>query len=341
MKIKDIAIRAGVSTATVSNVINGNYNKVSQETVQKVQKIIEENDYKPNATARSLALKESRIIGVVMPNLGENDVFSSSPYYAQILALLENYVRRQGYYLMVRCVNECREIIPLISTWNVDGVIILGAYRSEVEGIRSKLDIPTVYIDTYAEDMGIANVGIDDYKGGFLAARYLLSKGHRKIAFVGPNINSPGVIKERFRGFTDACREKQVEITPDCIFESITQYENGVEAGKKIAFSDKQFTAVATMSDILAFGVMEGLRLSGLSIPGDVSVIGFDNLASCRFSNPQLTTVSQNLEQKASLAGDFLFHMIRDKEKMVVNKTVDVEIVERQSVKEVAYGGMA
>ncbi len=335
MKIKDIALQAGVSTATVSNVINGNYNKVSKETVAKVQKIIEENHYRPNATARSLALKESKIIGLVIPNLGEDEAFASSPYNAQMVALLENYVRKQGYYLMIRSVGKCKEIVPIFSTWNVDGVILLGAYKEEVPHIEKHLRVPTVYIDTYAEDLGIANVGIDDYKGGFLAARYLLAKGHRKIAFVGPNVESPGVIHNRFCGFSDACKERQVAITSENIFEAITTYEAGVNMGRKIAFSNLGVTAVVAMSDILAFGVMEGLRLCGLNVPGDISVIGFDNLPSCRYSNPQLTTVSQNLEQKAFLAGDCLFKMIRRKEKRAMNKTVDVEIVERQSVKEI------
>lgn len=334
MKIKDIAKKAGVSTATVSNVINGNYNKVSTETIQRVQKIIEENHYKPNATARSLALKESKIIGVVIPNLGEQEPFSQSPYYTQILALLENYVRRQGYYLMIRTIGKCKKIIPIFSTWNVDGVILLGAYKDEAVHIEEKLKVPTVYIDTYAEELQIANVGSDDYKGGFLAARYLLGKGHRKIAFVGPNIDSPGVVQERFRGFCDACKERQVEVTPENIFEARTIYEQGVEAGKKIAFSGTGFTAAAVMSDIVAFGVMEGLRRSGLNVPEDVSVIGFDNLPECKYSNPQLTSVSQNLEKKAFLAGEQLFKMIYEKKKITMNETVDVEIVERQSVKE-------
>lgn len=334
MKIKDIAKKAGVSTATVSNVINGNHNKVSKETIKKVQKIIEENDYKPNATARSLALKESKIIGVVIPNLGKEEPFSISPYNAQILALLENYVRRKGYYLMIRSISKCKKIIPIFSTWNVDGVILLGAYKTEVAEIEEKLKVPTVYIDTYGEELPIANIGSDDYKGGFLAARYLLGKGHRKIAFVGPSVESPGVIQERFRGFCDACRERQVEVVPENVFEAWTIYEQGVEAGKKIAFSDKGFTAVAAMSDIVAFGVMEGLRRSGLNVPGDVSVIGYDNLPECKYSNPQLTSVSQNLERKAFGAGEQLFKMIHEKKKIAFNEIVDVEIVERQSVKE-------
>lgn len=334
MNLKDIAKIAGVSAVTVSNVINGNHNKVSQETVEKVQKIIEENHYRPNATARSLALKESKIIGVVIPNLREDEVFSQSPYNAQILASLEQYIRGQGYYLMIRCVNKCKEVIPIFSTWNVDGIIFFGAFKNEVEEIQPRLKVPAVFLDAYAEELPIANVGIDDYKGGYLATRYLLGKGHRQIAFAGPDVNSPGVIQERYRGYCDAYAEKGIELSPEHNFEVITVYDQGVEAGKKIAFSEVPFTAVVSMSDILAFGIMEGLRLSGLNVPDDISIVGFDNLPACHYSYPQLTTVSQNLEQKAFLAGEYLFQMIQNKEKLVVNEKVDVEIVERQSVKQ-------
>lgn len=335
MNLKSIAKKAGVSTATVSNVINGNYHKVSKKTIDKVQKIIEETDYQPNATARSLAMKESKIIGVVIPNVGNDEAFSASPYNTEILALLENYIRSQGYYMMMRCVESCAEIIPIFSTWNVDGIVIFGAHKEEVADIQRRLDVPSVYIDAYTEGMEITNIGIDDYKGGLLAARYLLGKGHRKIAFVGPNVNSSGVINERYKGFCVACDEKNVEITPEHIFEAYTNFEQGVAVGKKIAFSDIPFTAVATMSDILAFGVMEGLRLSGKSVPADISIIGFDNLPECCYSNPQLTTVSQNMEQKAMLAGKYLFEMIQNRELIFANEVVDVEIVERQSVKEI------
>lgn len=334
MKMKDIAAQAGVSTATVSNVINGNHHKVSEDTIKKIQQIIEENDYKPNATARSLALKESKIISVVVANMGEDEDFAMSPYNSEVLALLEKYVRKQGYYLMIRVVKKCREVIPISSAWNVDGIILLGANIGEIEEIEATLQVPTVYLDSYMKDVDIANVGIDDYKGGFMAARYLMGKGHRKIAIAGPDINSSEVVMERYRGFCDACRERQVEVTPDCLFESPTIFENGIELGKQIAFSDRGFTAVAAMSDILAAGIMEGLRISGLNVPEHVSVIGFDNLPMCVYTNPKLTTISQNLEEKVKRAGAYLFEMIQNKEKIVVNDRIDVGIVERQSVKQ-------
>lgn len=337
MNLKTIAQKAGVSTATVSNVINGNFHKVSQETILRVQKVIQENEYAPSATARSLASKKSRIIGVVVPNISGDEDFFVNPYNAHLLALLEKYIREQGYYMMMRCVGRCREIIPIFSSWNVDGIIFLGTSHDEVEEIRQSLHVPTVFIDTYASDLGIMNVGIDDYKGGYLAARYLLGRGHRKIAFVGPkiesSIESSNVIHQRYLGFCAACCEKGIEITKEDIFESFSLYQHGIVTGQKIASSSQHFTAVFVTSDIVAFGVIEGLRLCGLSVPDDVSVIGFDNLPECLYSNPKLTSIAQNLPRKAQLVGESLFKMIRG-ETVTGDKNVDVEIIERQSVRD-------
>lgn len=334
MNLMDIAEKAGVSSTTVSNVINGNYHKVSQNTIERVQKIIDECGYKPNATARSLASKQSKIIGVVVPYLGENEVFSISPYNTQILAMLENYIRKQGYYLMMRTVGGCDEIIPFFSSWNVDGLIVFGANEAESSMLHKKIKVPTVYIDTYTKEKNIVNIGIDDYKGGYLSARYLLGKGHRSIAFAGPNIQMSEVIGNRYRGYCDACEEFGVKVSENDCFEAMTYYEEGVEVGKQIAFADKKYTAVLVMSDILALGVMEGLRLCGYHVPEDISVIGFDNLPECKYSNPQLTTVSQNLEEKARLVGERLFEMINKKKEVACRNVVEVEIVERQSVKQ-------
>ncbi|MBD5099172.1 MAG: LacI family transcriptional regulator [Clostridiales bacterium] len=333
MNLKTIAKMAGVSTVTVSNVMNGKYNRASKETIERVLKIIEENDYRPSATARSLTMKQSRIIGVVVAHLGESEAFSASPYDSQMLAYLERYVRGQGYYMLLRCVQQSSEAVPIFSTWNVDGALLLGMYAEDALELQKKLDIPAVFIDTYAGDVPIANVGVDDYKGGYLAAKHLLDKGHRRIAFVAPSPESPGVVQERYRGFCDALGEQGLEVRPEHCFKVETLYESGVEAGKQIAASPIGFTAAAAMADVVALGVMEGLRLSGLRVPEDVSVTGFDNLPECQYSHPKLTSVSQRLEEKAQCAGEYLFSMLRDGAAITGDKKVDVELVERESVK--------
>lgn len=334
MNQKIIAEKAGVSTATVSNVINGNYHKVSQETVEKVRRVIDEMGYAPNAVAQSLASNKSRIIGVVTPNLGPGEAFSVNPYNSYMLSFLEKYIRSRGYYMMLRCVGRCREIIPLFSSWNVDGVICLGPGENEAEEIAASYNVPMVFIDAYTSDPTITNVAIDDRRGGYLAGKYLLDRGHRKIAFVGPDIEQSGVVAERYRGFLASCGEFGVKHGPEDYFESFTIYDYGVAAGSRIARSRAGYTAVAVTSDLIAFGVMEGLRQEGLRVPEDVSVIGFDDLPECNFSWPKLTSLSQNLPEKARLAGERLFALMNGEEPGE-SGGVEPSVTERQSVRDI------
>ncbi len=335
MTIKQVAERAGVSVASVSNVINGNYHKVSVETRRKIEQIIEETGYTPNAVARSLATQESRIISLVIPYIGEYFSFNYNPYYAELIAELEKYVRSRDYCLMIRCIERCRDIVPLLSSWNVDGVFFAGASVDEIREVRKSLKCPAVFIDSYCEDDGVVCVGIDDYRGGYLSAQHLLNKGHRRIAFAAPEFGKEGVIWERFCGFRDACLEKGVEIAQEDIFKVDTVESNSIVAGNDIALSPKKFTAVGVMSDLSACGIIQGLRQCGKSIPDDISVIGFDNLSICSFTYPKLTTISQDIQMKAQKAGDLLLRMIRDKEELTAFEKISVKLAERESTRKI------
>ena len=335
MTIKEIARQAGVSIASVSNVINGNYHKVSDETRKKIETIIRETDYRPNAVARSLATQESRILSMVIPNIGEYFTFNANPYYAQLIAEVEKLVRAQNYCLMIRCVERCSEIVPLLSSWNVDGALFAGASAEEIREVRKSLRCPAVFIDSYCSDEGVACVGTDDYRGGYLSARHLLNKGHRAIAFASPQFGSEGVIRERFCGFRDACSEQGVVLDSDSIFTVDTIESNSIIAGNDIALSPKHFTAVGVMSDLSACGIMQGLRQCGLRVPDDVSVIGFDDLSVCTLTTPALTTISQDIESKARTAGEMLLQMIREKQPLTAYKKIPVRLAERDSVRSI------
>ncbi|MBR6382072.1 MAG: LacI family DNA-binding transcriptional regulator [Lachnospiraceae bacterium] len=336
MNIKEIARMAGVSTATVSNVINGNFGKVSAQTREKIEQIIKETGYKPSVMARSLMTKESRLIGVVVPYLDKEDDFFSNPYNAHVIASLERCIRNRGYYMMLHCVGDPREITPLLSSWHVDGAFFLGIYREQVREIKSLMEIPMVFLDTYAPGEKIVNVGIEDYRGGYLSARYLIGKGHRKLALVTPDISSEGVIRERYRGFSDACREAGVPFKPGNIYYTETTYPAAMQVGQDIAFKSGQYTAVACMSDVVAYGVIEGLKQCGLRVPYDISVIGFDSLPDCELMTPKLTSVAQDYEWKARKAGDYLFRMIGGEHCPAVDEKQPIHVVERQSVRNLA-----
>ncbi|MBP3261420.1 LacI family DNA-binding transcriptional regulator [Pseudobutyrivibrio sp.] len=334
MNLKDIAKLAGVSTATVSNVLNGNTSKVSETTKERIEKIIKEVDYKPNAMARSLAKKESKMIGLVVPYIGPDEDFFMNPYYARMVAALERYVRSKEYYLMLRCVPDCRQVIPQLSSWNVDGVFFLGVVEPDVKEIISALDAPVVFLDTYTKEKGIVNVGLDDYKGGYLSARYLIGKGHKRIALACPDYKGTGVVRERYLGFKKACEEAGIEFTEDDIYRTDTVYNGAITVGNDIALSGKGYTAVATMSDIVAFGLMEGIKQCGFSVPDDISVIGFDNLAEGEYVYPKLTTISQDINEKANAAGRGMFEILEGNKDYTADIHLPVQIIERQTVRQ-------
>lgn len=333
--LKTIAEEAGVSTVTVSNVIHKNYKKVSAENIEKINRIIEKYHYVPNATARSLAMKKSMIIGIVISNVGEEDSFLKSPYDAEMLSVLEKEIRKRGYYVMIRSVNAALDAVPLIRNWNVDGVIILGALAKDVPAIHKALSLPVMFVDTYCGECSFSNVGTNDEKGGYLATRYLVNQGHKDIWFVGPDICSEGVIRSRYLGYERALQESGLEKHMHHVYAKATSYECGVEVGKEIAFAKGEVTAVFATADILAIGIMEGLRLSGKRIPEDISVVGFDNLPEAQYTWPKLTTITQNIPEKAAVVAEELFGLLKKEngENEYIQKQMDVELVERNSVK--------
>lgn len=331
--LKDIAREAGVSSVTVSNVINGNYKKVSAQKIELINQIIEKYHYTPNATARSLAVKKSNIIGVVVPYITPSENFLKSPYNAQMLGIIEKNVRNHNYYLMVKCVEKSTDVIPVIHTWNVDGIIALGVIEDEAIELTKQLDKhPIVFVDTYTNNPEISNICIDDERGGYIATKYLIQKGHRDICFVGPNHNDTNVVEKRYNGYISAMKECGFESNIRSELAVSTSFECGLELAKKMAFAKPNITAIFTTADILALGLMQGLRLCGKRVPEDISIIGFDNLIECRYAQPMLTTVSQNIEKKADMASDLLFKMIENGDKKGGKEMIDVELVERQSV---------
>lgn len=189
-----------------------------------------------------------------------------------------------------------------------------------------------MYIDTYGKELEIANVGSDDYEAEYMATRYMLDKGHRKMLFVSPGIEFPGVIQQRYYGFCDALKKAGINITEENRVETSTSYEDGVKVGRFIASLEQNFTGIICKADILAIGIIQGMRLCNKNCPEDYSIIGFDNLDICKYCYPQLTSVSQSIEEKALFAAKSIVEMTLKKEQMVLDKKVDINIVERESV---------
>ena len=165
--LKDIAKEAGVSVMTVSNIVNGNYTKVSKETAEHVQKIISQMGYVPNASARSLAKSKTNIIAIIMRG-EENENPMLNPYYSAMVGAMIRKIQQHGYYAMVNIMKSHQDILQSLRTWNVDGAIFLGLFDDEIEAMYSVCDVPMVFVDSYSNVRQLSNIGIDDFKGGQL-----------------------------------------------------------------------------------------------------------------------------------------------------------------------------
>lgn len=335
MTLKDIAEKAGVSMMTVSNVINGKHNRVSAKTIEKVNAIIKECGYVPNLSARSLTNKTSNIIGVLITEYADDDLenYLENPYISTMLGTIERQLRKNGYYTMVRAISQQSDIMVLLKNWNVDGIIFLHPdFQDHLEDFYAQTGCPVAVFDGSIPLPGLINITSNDQKGLYLSTKYMINHGHTHIAFVA-DYEGVDILTNRFLGYRQALEESGIPFRPEYIFPYTPSYEGGIEAGKRIAGGQNEITAVVTTADICAIGVMEGARLSGYRIPIDLSVIGFDNLKLCQYTVPKLTSISQNIPEKAKTAVDLLLEQIRTSTLSRPGAVqMDVEIVERQSV---------
>ena len=324
--LKDIAREAGVSVMTVSRVANGNYTKASKETVQRIQEIIKEKNYIPNSSARSLSNKNSQIIAIVLRGDKDQNTLQN-PYMASLVGTIIHQIQ-------VSIMKSENDISQNLQTWNVEGAIFIGMFDVEIEEMCAAITIPTVFIDSYSTIRRLSNVGIDDYKGGQLAARCLIDHGHTKLAFIGPPTEHSGVVQQRFSGFCDELSINDITFNPSHQFtlESDVDLTEIAVIGKKIAEIKDEITGAFISSDQIASYLINSLRENGLRVPEDISLVGFDNLPLCQQLTPQLTTIAQSLDQKACLAVEILFRRLKMPNAPVESMILDVELIERNSI---------
>ena len=334
LTLRDIADEAGVSTATISNVINGNISKVSAENAARIQEIIEKRRYIPNSSARTLAAKSSHIIaGVLLGGRGVNMLLD--PYNAEFFGELISSVQERGYYLMIRYVISYEEVIHSLQSWNVDGAVFVGTSDEYIKKIQKEFQIPLIFTDSYTKQQKVSNVGIDDFKGGVLAAEHFLAKGHRALGFVGYSFGEQkrSVVSERFRGFSSVLYAHGVKLTEKQYFYLPVGDPRGdiQKIAARLAAGKGEITGIFVTADILAIALMEALSEQGIKIPEDISIIGFDDVSITANIVPGLTTIRQNISQKAQVATDLLFRQIEGKLPFR-NSVLEVSLVERDSV---------
>ena len=304
VSIKDVAREAGVSTTTVSYVLNEiTTQTISGETAQRVRDAANKLGYVPNLNARSLTSRRTNLIGIVIPQTEPGREFMfDNPFYGALLSSLEYNARKSGYHLLLTGPGIGHSYISIARNRGVDGIVIVGSYPTSSLDELHQLSIPVVLVDTYVKDDAFHTIGIDDREGGRMAVRYLLSQGHRRIAFVSGDVQEHGVMQKRFLGYQDAMKEAGLPLTPGLVHAGDVSFHHGLTAAKSISKGQSDVTAIFAAADILGAGVIKGLRQAGKKVPEDMSVMGFDDLDLAQICDPSLTTIHQDIAAKGAAA---------------------------------------
>jgi LacI family transcriptional regulator len=332
--ITDVAREAGVSIASISYFLNGK-GGVGAETRERIEQAIAKLGYIPDISARSLANRRSRLIGVVIPQLEEGSrLVFANPFYASILSSIEHEARDRGFHIIVSGVSADESYLELARRRNLEGIIIIGMYPDGFYEDLKRSEIPIVLVDSVCEDHDFDDVVIDDRKGGSLAADYLLERGHTRIAMLAGFPAPGGVHAERITGFRDALKKAGADDDPSRIIDVTVGFDAGRLAAEKVVSLFRSGGAVFAAADVLAIGLIKGLKEKGFRVPEDYSVIGFDDLDISRWITPGLTTVGQDIIGKGAIAVRLVAERIEGAPAGRQRLVLPVHMVERESVRD-------
>lgn len=332
--LKDIADKAGVSSMTVSRALNGRSKDISQKTAEKIKKIAEEMGYIPNSSAKALASHSSKLIAAMLMDYPWDPNPLVDSYNSAFFGELAREIQKNGYDLMLHYIKDYSEVNYCLKSWKVAGAVFIGFFDDNIRQIQEDNHIPLVFTDSYSTVRRITNVGIDDFHGGELAAGYLLSKGHTELAFIGPEAIGNGVIMHRLQGFCSYLREAGVQLSPEHIINLTGQ--DMKEIIKTLKKGPRPVTGIFTTADNCAFDIYAAAHHLGYQVPEDLSVIGFDDNSMSSRVIPPLTTIRQDICRKARITCEILMKKIQDPKSPAENIILDVELAERESVRDLS-----
>ena len=306
VRIVDIAEELGVSTATVSNVIHGKTQKISAQTVRRVQEKLEERGYIPNMAATLLAQNDSRIIGVVIKNHEKYEGrLLMDPFVASSLNDLSDEIERGGYFMMVKKAKDIMEAAKFASMWNMDGMVLLSFCADEYQQLRDSIRIPFVVYDGYFENGGrICNLRIDDRDGGRQMGRHFRALGHERVLCAADNRACMDL--ERYEGLCEG-----LGFRADFLEIPMRKRERERFYRERLA-QLRRYTAVFAASDYYAADLMRFLQRAGVKVPEEMSIAGFDDADLCEQVVPPLTSVRQDGRRRAETAIRLLKRMKRE-----------------------------
>ncbi|MEV6810801.1 LacI family DNA-binding transcriptional regulator [Micromonospora sp. NPDC051296] len=300
VSLKDIAERAGVSLATVSNVVNG-YRPVGERTRQRVQQAIDELGYTPNLSARHLRRGRTGLIALAIPEL-------TNPYFAELAEIAIREAGRLGYTLVMENTASAYEAeMSLLSGAQrhvIDGLIFSPVRVGRDEVLARASDTPLVLIGEEVYDAPYDHIAIDNVAASRLAVRHLVALGRRRIAFIGARVDDDRQAAHlRLRGYREALAEAGLPFRPELVAVT-AQFgrRDGVRAMRDLLALDEPPDAVFGYNDLIAIGALRAVTEAGRAVPADVAVVGIDDIEEGRFGTPSLTTIAPAKEEIARLA---------------------------------------
>ncbi len=299
--IKDVAKIAGVTYPTVSRVLSGKP-YVAIETKERVLSAISELGYRPSAAARSMVTQRTHLIAMLVPHL-------TDPNFGILFSGAERTAREQGYSVLVADFDSAADNGGILAEHRVDGVLVLEPQN--FHGQEYITDLPLVELD---------DTPVDHRAGGRLVGQHLRQLGHERLVFIGGPKDAPHAVG-RYQGLLED-------------YPNATWYAGDWTAESGYALLETalqhQPTAIFAANDYIALGVIHGLRNKGLSVPQDISLVGFDDIPLAKHFNPSLTTVQQPLEQQGSMAATFLIAKLRG-QKTPVQHAISPNLILRES----------
>ncbi|ELT7225201.1 substrate-binding domain-containing protein [Vibrio cholerae] len=328
--MKDIARLAGVSTSTVSHVINKS-RFVSDEIAERVNNAAQQLNYAPSALARSLKMNRTKTIGMLVTT-------STNPFFGEVVKGVERSCYHQGYNLIL-CNTEgdnqrMKASINTLLQKRVDGLLLM---CSTLEGERLDVfdrypDIPVVVMDWGPILFASDKIQDNSLQGGYMAAKHLIECGHKEIGCItGPLIRHQAQM--RYEGYKRALAEAGIAINPDWIVESDFECEGGYNAFEKLCERGKLPSALFVCNDMMAMGVIQAANQRGLRIPDDLSLIGYDDVHIAKFMTPALTTIHQPKYRLGKAAIDTLLYRLENPDTTAQVVQLEPTLVVRNSVR--------
>lgn len=305
--LKDISKEAGVDIATVSRALNGN-SGVHKDTREKIMAVAKRLNYRVNLMAKSLAMGRSHMLGLLVPDI-------RNPFVTELVRGAEDAAYATGYHILLcnSYLDETREVQYMHSLLDkrVEGILMHSVQSLSMQEIKelAASDIPVVLLHSPSSTSVFSGVRVNNYEGGMLAGAHLAELGHKKIAYLsGPRGHSN--FSERAKGFLAAAAAGKKSVTTT-VMHGEPSFEGGYAMAKKLLAENRGVTAIFAANDVTAFGVSRAIFEAGLSIPEDISLIGFDNVELANVVRPPLTTIHQPKYEMGQAAVEILLSLAK------------------------------